>query len=242
MFYLYDERMASCLVGVISQCDNAGYYQRAIDFGGVGQQIAYATAWFDKRYKSFVDTYNQPILIDNNTLICESIATRVLYLYTPHIYPAQKNFYDYYALWWSKPNVNSINDTEALISKTYNPSVTLTGSKDVDTRVYIRSTNTLVADLGTPSWVLTVEAPGGTTVYTLEYQKEDGTILATKTLEIKRHKMADINGDNQVDLLDLSMLADHWNHVHPGEPMVDLNADGTVDLLDLSILASNWSS
>ncbi len=49
--------------------------------------------------------------------------------------------------------------------------------------------------------------------------------------------LGDINCDGIVDLLDLSLLADHWlSTTYIG----DINSDGIVDLLDLSLLAGNW--
>jgi subtilisin family serine protease len=50
----------------------------------------------------------------------------------------------------------------------------------------------------------------------------------------------DINCDDAVDLLDLSILASQWNVVRSGRS--DINLSGRTDLLDLSLLASRWGS
>jgi sugar lactone lactonase YvrE len=52
-------------------------------------------------------------------------------------------------------------------------------------------------------------------------------------------KPGDLNGDNQVDIYDLSILLSNWG-VSGG--VVDINSDGEVDIFDLSILLSNWGS
>lgn len=54
-------------------------------------------------------------------------------------------------------------------------------------------------------------------------------------------KTGDINGDGQVNISDLSILAAHYGG--PGSPAQgDLNADGVVNISDLSILAAHWGS
>jgi len=55
-------------------------------------------------------------------------------------------------------------------------------------------------------------------------------------------KSGDANGDNGVDLLDLSILASQWGQGVTANTGADFNGDGKVDLLDLSILASAWGS
>ncbi|MBN1640435.1 MAG: hypothetical protein JXA09_04295 [Anaerolineae bacterium] len=47
----------------------------------------------------------------------------------------------------------------------------------------------------------------------------------------------DVNGDDQVDVRDLSFVA--W-HLEDDDPQADINGDGDVDILDLSLLASNF--
>ncbi len=49
----------------------------------------------------------------------------------------------------------------------------------------------------------------------------------------------DLNGDNTVDLLDLSILL---NVFGTSDPSGDLNGDGVVDLLDLSLLLNNFGT
>ncbi|MBI2596056.1 hypothetical protein HYW46_04975 [Candidatus Daviesbacteria bacterium] len=50
-------------------------------------------------------------------------------------------------------------------------------------------------------------------------------------------KQGDINGDNKVDIIDLSVLLSHWLGTDTSS---DINKDGKVGIIDLSILLSNW--
>jgi hypothetical protein len=52
--------------------------------------------------------------------------------------------------------------------------------------------------------------------------------------------VGDINGDGQVDGLDLNLLGADWQSTSPVTPAADINGDGIVDGLDLNILGSNW--
>jgi hypothetical protein len=50
-------------------------------------------------------------------------------------------------------------------------------------------------------------------------------------------KTGDINADNQINALDLSILLSRWNTT---DTTADISKDGTVNALDLSVLLSNW--
>jgi hypothetical protein len=52
-------------------------------------------------------------------------------------------------------------------------------------------------------------------------------------------KPGDLNGDNKVDIFDLSILLSNWS---ASGVAADINKDGVVNILDLSILLSNWSN
>lgn len=51
---------------------------------------------------------------------------------------------------------------------------------------------------------------------------------------------ADFNNDNVVNVLDLSILAAHYNQAVTSQTQGDANGDGVVNILDLSVLAANW--
>jgi uncharacterized membrane protein len=258
LFYYFNEAMASCLAGDTSKCNNDLYRQRAIDFGGVGQQIAYATYWLEVRFQSYSTNKNYltPLSIDGQLFSIRNAATYLLYIYTPHL-SANKNFYDIFVSWFcdptgtqclsnspappASPPPDAPNDLLKFSSKTYKDTLVLRGSKSVNVRVFLG--DTLIADLGSNAWEITLRPQIGTTNQSLLYKDANGNVVGSKPIEVERHKIADINGDGRVDLLDLSILANFFGVSNPPDPLVNLNpeVDNEVNILDLSILAANWS-
>jgi hypothetical protein len=53
-------------------------------------------------------------------------------------------------------------------------------------------------------------------------------------------KTGDINGDNLVNVFDLSILLSNYGKTSGFNPTADLNADGVINIFDLSILLSNY--
>jgi hypothetical protein len=49
--------------------------------------------------------------------------------------------------------------------------------------------------------------------------------------------LSDVNGDGEVDILDLTLVASRYDS---SDPTADLNGDGTVNILDLAIIAGNY--
>lgn len=49
--------------------------------------------------------------------------------------------------------------------------------------------------------------------------------------------LSDVNGDGQVDIFDLTLVASRYAS---NDPTADLNGDGTVDIFDLTIIAGNY--
>jgi chitodextrinase len=52
-------------------------------------------------------------------------------------------------------------------------------------------------------------------------------------------KQGDLNGDNAVDITDLSILLSNYNTTNS---VADINKDGAVNVFDLSILLSNYGT
>jgi hypothetical protein len=79
-----------------------------------------------------------------------------------------------------------------------------------------------------------VTVNGGTFLFNLA--SYSGAPLPSPTLI---PKIGDFNGDNAVNVLDLSVLFSAW-----GKPSAtaDLNKDGVVNILDLSLLLSHWGT
>lgn len=58
-------------------------------------------------------------------------------------------------------------------------------------------------------------------------------------------RQGDLNLDNRVDIVDVSILLAHWedvyNRIVNPNPLVDMNSDGRVDIIDFSILMRWWT-
>lgn len=77
----WNDTMAAC------GYDEATAHQRALDWGGIGQQIAYAYKFaLIKFYNSYATTYNTAFTtLDGTVIRAENRATRSLYAYTPYV-------------------------------------------------------------------------------------------------------------------------------------------------------------
>jgi hypothetical protein len=62
-------------------------------------------------------------------------------------------------------------------------------------------------------------------------------LIYKKPFQSSSTKTGDLNGDNKVDTLDLSILLTDWGQT---SGVADINKDGVVNILDLSILLTNW--
>ena len=62
-----------------------------------------------------------------------------------------------------------------------------------------------------------------------------------KLLELVRdrqnYRFGDVNGDGVVNILDLTLVAQHIGTLHPNNRRVDVNKDGVVNILDLTLVA-----
>lgn len=76
------------------------------------------------------------------------------------------------------------------------------------------------------------------TYYVVAVDAADNTSDPSTEVTAKTHrKTGDLNGDNEIDIFDLSVLLSAWEE---NDENSDLNDDGIVDILDLSVLLSNW--
>lgn len=110
-------------------------------------------------------------------------------------------------------------------------------------RVEFYVDNTLVnTDTTAPfgfSWDTTPLANTTHTFTALAYDASGnvGTHTHAVNTQNNNQKPGDINGDQAVDILDLSILLSNWGSTNIA---CDLNKNGTVDVFDLSILLSNY--
>jgi hypothetical protein len=87
-------------------------------------------------------------------------------------------------------------------------------------------------------------AQGTTYTYTIKALDAAGNISAASApfSVTTKSKAGDINGDNAVNILDLSILASHFGQSGQTLSTGDLNGDGSVNIFDLSVLASKWGT
>jgi len=84
-------------------------------------------------------------------------------------------------------------------------------------------------------------APGTSYNYTVAALDAAGNIstLSSLTASTIAPKPGDLNGDNLVNITDLSILLANWG---TSNAVSDINKDGTVNIFDLSILLSNYGT
>lgn len=85
----------------------------------------------------------------------------------------------------------------------------------------------------------TVLTSGTTYTYTITAKDAANNTSTATTLNTatKTQKVGDINGDDAIDIFDLSSLLAKWGTT---DTACDLNKSGTVEIFDLSILLTNW--
>ena len=102
--------------------------------------------------------------------------------------------------------------------------------------------------LATITWTPQVE---GTTTLDLKNVKvsdTQGTEIPVNEIDgeitVTAHFWADIDGDNDVDIIDIQLVAARWN-THVGDPDYDPNCDvdndGDIDIIDIQLVAAWWN-
>ena len=222
LFYMYDERMANCLL-LGTDCNDTRYgtptyEQRAADYGGIGLQIAYATA----RLQQLANEGNRTVSVDGQTITADNTESYALYKYTPHFssYNTSSPFYTNWISWWGgTPNGGDYSPTNIISDNNFRNASPLSAA-EIESFLNAKG-----------SWMKAYTIP--------EYISVPYPVLVSDTPLPAERKTGDANRDGNVDLLDLSLIATHWGSNNAD---ADLNSDGTVDLLDLSILAGAWGS
>jgi hypothetical protein len=230
LFYNYDERMANCLNGDEASCTdtkygNPTYRERAYDYGGVGQQIAYATAQLrNLQTNASYCGGSLTVSVDGGDLAVDNAPTCALYKYTPHAvsYNTDSAFYTNWVSWWGgTPNDGAYSATNTISTANFEY-VSMSAS---EINAFLVSKGSWLANYTIAEYI--------SVPYPVVYTAPPPAPPAPPP-----RKTGDANGDNVVDLLDLSLLASQWG----SGGSADYNSDGIVDLLDLSILASAWGT
>lgn len=204
-------------------------------------------AWWQANYVGNPDTYfylGQTRTISDYTgsygVTIQSAGTASTYRYTPHVFDSGYNVWKFWNSWtWPAPPPTG-NDVSNFDSKSYGSTISLSGSKANELRAFFN--DQLIADIGTTYWAISFEPPIGVVAYYIQYKDSNGGVIDRKPLSIRRHALADINGDSKIDILDLSIFANYWGQNNPAETLANLNpgTDTEVNILDLSIMASRW--
>lgn len=272
LFYMYDETMGECL-NYGTNCSHESYFQEvAKGFGGVGQQIAYATAYFGKLMGEYAnggrclhganssscmgyEQYNEIIKLDGQSVSCQSISCRIMYLYTPHPSSSQ-SYFNIFSRWWIEPNTgnsisnfpkttvvtgNTSNDFAQYVVDTYENNVLIKGTKTGQSIAYFEGNE--IAGLNGMDWQIVITPSFGETTYFIEFKDEAGNLLGRKPILVRKKQFADISGDGKVNADDLKLMANDWGKADPANTLTNLNpdTDEEVNVLDLSILSANWS-
>jgi len=235
MFYNYDESMANCLNAGLN-CNDAKYGKpdysyRAENYGGVGQQIAYATAQLrnlagdgNPNNGTYCDG-SLAVSVDGGTITTDNAASCALYKYTPHAvsYNTNSAFYTNWQSWWgATPNGGAYSATNIISEVNFSNGSPMTADQ---INTWLINKGSWLSSMGLIPEYISVPYPF--------------LVADTPPPPPPPRKSGDINGDGKVDLLDLSTLAAWWGTANVD---VDFNRDGTVDLLDLSTLASAWGT
>lgn len=83
-------------------------------------------------------------------------------------------------------------------------------------------------------YTLSADAPGYLSATSAPVKMTVGSVIDVGEVLLYG---GDVNGDNQVDIRDITYVA--W-HFSDSDPLADLNRDGKVDILDLSLTAANY--
>lgn len=105
--------------------------------------------------------------------------------------------------------------------------------------VYLYNLDTAFLDLGDHSARSKATVANEISAYSERVAFKVGTKSLAETVDTSYRK-ADLNNDNQVNLVDFSVAA-YWYKRKSPPSKYDLNSDGKIDLVDFSIMAYYWT-
>jgi Dockerin type I domain len=117
------------------------------------------------------------------------------------------------------------------------PGLVPAGATDVYVQARLLVTGSAVAQIGLDYWntSLTANVNGAYGGFRIFASPDWQTV----TLGFRPAVEGDVNNDNQVNGLDVNMIASHWMQLGTSPPG-DANGDGVVNGLDLNLVASHW--
>lgn len=124
---------------------------------------------------------------------------------------------------------------------TYQASSFLTGTKKPGDKILVNNSSTSVVYPSDTSWQVVRPLLVGNNEFAIVIEDSSGNKSEPTIVTLRRNKLGDINGDNFVDLTDLSLFANDWQKTNNFSNILsDNNEDGRINLTDLSILAKQY--
>lgn len=248
------QRALDCAMGYESGQGCQWMFDNRPQWKGFSNQVGWA-AWnlrlhyersvrqIEPYYMGKVVTVSDPdgarsVYLSNHT-------TAALIRYTPHTYYGNWNFWKLGVEWFGFGTgggySGGVNDLSSSTGRMYiSGKYTVKSYKQTDARVYFG--DTVVAELGSGTWEYQFDPALGTNTYNFTYKLADGSTLGVKSITIEKRKNGDINGDNTVNILDLSLIGTNWGYKTKDDDWMNLNpgTDNEINLLDISIFANSW--
>ncbi|MEK7572069.1 MAG: dockerin type I domain-containing protein [Patescibacteria group bacterium] len=130
----------------------------------------------------------------------------------------------------------------SVTSPTYNASIIIAGSRPATlTKIYINNLTDTVSYANSTSWQKTLDLNLGNNDIEVFGEDSLGNRTTATSGSIIRHKLSDINGDNAINLTDISLFAFDWLKTsNLTNRLSDMNDDGLVNLTDFSIIAKQY--
>lgn len=137
------------------------------------------------------------------------------------------------------PVVLAVPGINTTVSNTYDSSVLLSGTKgSTVATIYLNGSSAGVTYPTSTSWQATVPLSNGGNSISVYGRDSLGNQTPTTSVSISKNRQSDINGDDVIDLADISIFGSDWGKTSGFlNRLSDINSDGVVDLSDFSILA-----
>lgn len=127
---------------------------------------------------------------------------------------------------------------------TYNTAFTMTGTKlTTVTSVLVNGSATGVTLPTSTTWRFSGTLALGNNNFLVVGKDAAGNSSSPNTLTISLHRLGDINGDNVIDLTDVSIFGTDWKNTGTLNSILsDMNGDAVINLTDFSIIAKAYGN
>ncbi len=127
---------------------------------------------------------------------------------------------------------------------TYKATLTLSGSKSTNTTViFVNNSSNGASYTSSTTWQFPVTLVLGNNTFAVFGEDSNGIKSSILTTNIRRNRLGDINGDDLIDLTDLSLFGSDWSKTtNLTNVLSDMNDDNEVNLTDFSIFAKAYGN